>query len=195
MPLAFDSISHGTIAFGFFNIDSDMLLLDHYFFFAPEFCRYISGIAGSDGKDLREIFWQVCYVDDSKDIGDLMGAIHGIRHTGFIGEVYMRFPFPQRPEDFKQKPDGHKNRSIVEGIIGKYAESRQIPFRIEKWTLKTSIGVYRFTRESFQELIKYVWVGGMPRWKDGIRPDYVLNMKKEICLSRNEIFKGIFFEE
>ena len=28
MPLAFDSISHGSIAFGFFNIESDMLLLD-----------------------------------------------------------------------------------------------------------------------------------------------------------------------
>jgi hypothetical protein len=30
MPLAFESISHGTIAFGFFNIDSDMLLLEQY---------------------------------------------------------------------------------------------------------------------------------------------------------------------
>ena len=28
MPLAFESLSHGTIAFGFFNIDSDMLLLE-----------------------------------------------------------------------------------------------------------------------------------------------------------------------
>jgi hypothetical protein len=33
MPLTFESISHGTIAFGFFNIDSDMLLLEKYFFF------------------------------------------------------------------------------------------------------------------------------------------------------------------
>lgn len=31
MPLAFDTLSHGTIAFGFFNIDSDMLLLEQYF--------------------------------------------------------------------------------------------------------------------------------------------------------------------
>ena len=28
MPLAFESLSHGTIAFGFFNIESDLLLLD-----------------------------------------------------------------------------------------------------------------------------------------------------------------------
>ena len=33
MPLTFDSLSHGKVAFGFFNIESDMLLLDHYFFF------------------------------------------------------------------------------------------------------------------------------------------------------------------
>ena len=50
MPLAFDSISHGTIAFGFFNIDSDMLLLDHYFFFATEFCDNISRISRVAGK-------------------------------------------------------------------------------------------------------------------------------------------------
>jgi hypothetical protein len=31
MPLAFQSLSHGTITFGFFNIESDMLLLDRYF--------------------------------------------------------------------------------------------------------------------------------------------------------------------
>ena len=28
MPLAFDSLNHGIVAFGFFNIDSDMLLLE-----------------------------------------------------------------------------------------------------------------------------------------------------------------------
>jgi len=37
MPLAFESLSHGTIAFGFFNIASDMLLLEHYFLFATDF--------------------------------------------------------------------------------------------------------------------------------------------------------------
>ena len=34
MPLAFKSLSHETIAFGFFNIESDMLILDRYFLFA-----------------------------------------------------------------------------------------------------------------------------------------------------------------
>ena len=32
MPLSFSSTTHGNIAFGFFNIESDMLLLENYFF-------------------------------------------------------------------------------------------------------------------------------------------------------------------
>jgi hypothetical protein len=79
MPLAFESLSHGTIAFGFFNIDSDMLLLDHY-----------------------------C-----------------------------------------------------------------------------------FTRASFHELINYVWHGGYPRWKDEIRPDYVVSMEKIISQDPRGVFDGI----
>jgi len=35
--LAFKSLSHGTVAFGFFNIESDLLLLDRRFFFAADF--------------------------------------------------------------------------------------------------------------------------------------------------------------
>lgn len=31
MALAFDSLSHGRIAFGFFNIETDMILLEHFF--------------------------------------------------------------------------------------------------------------------------------------------------------------------
>ena len=45
MPLAFESLSHGTIAFGFFNIDSDMLLLDKYFLFGSDFCEHIVAMA------------------------------------------------------------------------------------------------------------------------------------------------------
>ncbi len=32
MPLSFESRSHGPVAFGFFNIESDMLLLERTFF-------------------------------------------------------------------------------------------------------------------------------------------------------------------
>lgn len=51
MPLAFESLSHGAIAFGFFNIESDMLLLEHYFFFATDFCEHIRAMAAMEGGD------------------------------------------------------------------------------------------------------------------------------------------------
>ncbi len=45
MPLEFNSLSHGTVAFGFFNIKSDLLLLDTYILFSSECCQQISGLA------------------------------------------------------------------------------------------------------------------------------------------------------
>lgn len=41
MPLEFESLSHGRIAFGFFNIETDMILLNQYFLFAEDFCHSI----------------------------------------------------------------------------------------------------------------------------------------------------------
>ena len=195
MPLAFDSINYGTIAFGFFNTESDMLLLEHYFFFVPEFCKYISQIALRDGNDDYKSFWDVYYIKDPEDIGDLMGAIYGIRYTGFIGELYRRFPFPKRPEDFKQKPEGFKTRGVAEKIIARYAVVKRIPFIIAHNAREVGIGDYRFSRSSFHELIKYVWRGGYPLWKDEVRPDCVSRMKGEIVKSRHRVFKGISFEE
>ncbi len=79
MPLAFESLSHGTIAFGFFNIDSDLLLLDHYFFFADDFCRNVEKIAGSPSNQTCEDIWQIYHIADPGLIGDLHTAIHGVR--------------------------------------------------------------------------------------------------------------------
>ena len=195
MPLAFDSLSHGTIAFGFFNIESDMLLLERYFIFAIEFCQYISEIAEIYGKHDYKTEWRVYYIKDPEDIGDLMGAIHGVKYAGFIGELYLKFPFPKRTEDFKQNPEGFKNRAVVEKVIEKYAEERHIPFIITEKAQEVSVGGYRFTRNSFQELIKYVWRGGYPRWKDEVRPDYVSYMKNRIAQGSHGLLEGINFEE
>jgi hypothetical protein len=195
MPLAFDSTNHGSIAFGFFNIDSDMLLLEHYFFFASEFCQYISSLAEKEGNGAGETVWQVFYIADQKDIGDLMGAIHGIQYTGFIGETYRQFPFPQREEDFKQKPEGYKTRFVFEIMIGKYADVVEVPFSVDDNSREINIGDYKFTRAVFHQLINYVWRGGYPRWKDEVRPDYVAAMKTRVEESRNELFDGIVFEE
>ena len=194
MPLAFDSLSHGTVAFGFFNIDSDMLLLEQYFFFATAFCEYVSKVSDQEGDGSFKMSWEVYQIKDPEDMGDLMGAIHGIRHTGFIGELYCRFPFPGKPQDFKQRPDGIKNQAIVEDIIEEYARRMEIPFGIEEVVREVAIGQYRFTWSAFQELIRYVWQGGYPRWKDEKRPDYVMDMKMRIGLGGKKVFKGLVLE-
>ncbi len=195
MPLTFDSISHGTIAFGFFNIDSDMLLLDHYFFFANEFCEYISDIADSDdGKPFKTIC-NVYYISDNEDIGDLMDAIQGINYTGFIGELYKRFSFPNQLEDFKQKAKGFRNQTIVKLIIEKYAKYIEISIVNNELGQSVEIGAYKFSRASFQEMVKYIWRGGYPRWKDEKRPDYVMVLREKVEGSCNNLFQGIVFDE
>ncbi len=92
MPLAFESLSHGTIAFGFFNIESDMLLLDRYFLFAEDFCSTLKKIAKNTGDRPYHTRWAIQFIETAEDIGDLMGAIHGVRLTGFIGEL-LRIEF------------------------------------------------------------------------------------------------------
>jgi hypothetical protein len=174
MPLAFTSLSHGTVAFGFFNIESDMLLLDRYFFFASDFCRLVERLAAE--PDLGEVAWPVVVIEDREMIGDLMGAIHGERFTGFIGEVYRRFPFPRLAEEFKQNPEGFQTRTIMAEIIARYGRPLEIPVVVSAGALEFSIGGYRFSRTVFHELLDYVWQGGYPRWKGEVRPDAVLDM-------------------
>ncbi len=53
MPLSFRSESHGDIAFGFFNIESDMLLLENFFFFADVFCKKMIEISREDELDSK----------------------------------------------------------------------------------------------------------------------------------------------
>ena len=193
MPLAFDSFSHGTIAFGFFNIESDMLICDRYFFFADDFCRNVGDMAENAGEQFYRASWKVQVIEAAEDIGDLMGAIHGVRFTGFIGELYRRFPFPRQPQEFKQNPEGAQTQSMVAEIISKYAKSQEIAVAADQKTLGIELGAYRFSHIQFQELLKYVWRGGYPRWKNEVRPAYVSNMKKQIMLKRIGIFDNIEF--
>jgi len=192
MPLQFESISHGLIAFGFFNIETDMLLLNQYFLLANQFCQNIVQATG-ESKEIYETTWEVYRIEES-NIGNLMGAIYGIDHRGFIGEVYKLFPFPNKREEFKQKPEGFKNRSVVEKLIQTYANRTNIPFVIDQKKEKVSIAEYIFKRSVFQELIKYVWAGGFPRWKDEIRPDYVIAMQKKMEQSSNPLFNDLRLE-
>ena len=193
MPLTFESLSHGTIAFGFFNIESDMLLCDRYFLFADDFCANIVAMVENAGDQSYRTVWDVQTIENAEDIGDLMGAIDGVRFTGFIGELYRRFPFPRQPEDFKQNSDGSQTQSIVSETIAKFAQPREIAIVIDNKKMEIGIGSYRFSRIQFHELLKYVWRGGYPRWENDIKPDYVLDMKKQIMLKRIGIFDNIEF--
>jgi len=189
MPLSFVSKNFGEIAFGFFNIKTDLLLLEQHFFFASDFCNCLISIAKSiNCVDIN--FYFAGYFIPYEKIGDLMGAIHKVRYTGFIGDVYRIFPFPDNLKDFKQDPEGYKNRKIIENLIKNYGEKESIKIYPKYY----QIAEYEFSREWFFKLINYVWVGGMPRWKDEKRPDYVIKMKNAILATRNPIFQGCKFE-
>lgn len=194
MPLAFESISHGPIAFGFFNIESDLLLLDHYFFFATDFGDLVKNLAASKGMDGSEsLSWQISLIETADDIGDLMGAIHGVRFTGFIGDVYRRYPFPQNSVDFKQKPEGFNTQPEITALIKPYALANSIRVSWEADGSAITIGDYHFDRRVFQQLLDYVWLGGYPRWKDDVRPDYVESMRECVLSSAAALFNGAKF--
>jgi hypothetical protein len=54
-----------------------------------------------------------------------------------------------------------------------------------------SISEYLFTKTVFHQLVQYVWVGGYPRWKDGIRPDYVMEMKSSLEKASAGLMRGL----
>ncbi|MBN2033922.1 MAG: hypothetical protein JW836_11640 [Deltaproteobacteria bacterium] len=191
MPLAFPSLNHGTIAFGFFNIDTDLLLLEHYFVFAKDLCSSLSRMAHQSIKGSFETSWDVYSIDRREDIGDLMAAIHGVRFTGFIGKVYKLFPFPRKEEDFKQKPEGCKHREVMEALIGGYGMRRQIAISANAENETITVAEYLFTKEVFQRLVEYLWLGGYPRWRGGVRPCYVLDMKKILEKTAGWLFRGL----
>jgi hypothetical protein len=191
MPLEFDSLNHGRIAFGFFNIETDMILLEHYFLFAQDFCGQISKYAQSPVNEIYASSWDIYLIENNLNMGNLMGAIHGIDLRGFMGEVYKLFPFPEEREKFKQNPDGFKTRSLIEQLIQKYGRKITLQFVIRPKDDQIGMGDYLFNRTSFQKLVQYIWLGGFPRWKDGIRPDYALLMKERIGQSERSLFDGL----
>lgn len=192
MPLGFTSLSHGDIAFGFFNVKSDMLLLQNNFFFADDFCKQITALEDSCIKD--PVFkWNVWHISNPRNMGDFRSVLGEIRHVGFWGELYRKYPFPEHPEEFHQKPEGWKTREDVTGIIGHYGNQRQISFSVVSDKELVNIGEYCFGYDVFKELILYVWVGGYPKWQDGKRPTYVMQMKENIERSDKPFFRGIKF--
>lgn len=188
MPIGFQTMSHGEIPIGFFNIESDIFLINNYFIFASELSKAIQN--WTKGEDELEMDLKMYIIEDNKNIGNLMGAINGVIFTGFIGELYKLFPFPAKPEDFKQKTGGYKTQKEVDAIIQKYAKLEPVKVIISRDENAITIGEYEFKKEQFHEVIAYIWRGGMPMWKDDIRPDYVEEMMKAVLNSNHWFFQG-----
>ena len=81
------------------------------------------------------------------------------------------------------------------GIIQKFAQPVRIRFSIDSAEKSATIGDYVFSWPIFKDLIHYVWLGGYPRWKDGKRPGFVMEMKERIQVCGSGLFQDIRFEE
>ncbi len=203
MPLAFPSRSHGVIAFGFFNIDCDMLLLEQVFFFADRFCAAVVELsnrsaAGEAGIQASIPGWRI---RDPRKIGNVNLAIQGADLSGFIGATYLKFPFPLNPEGFRQQPDGARNRAVFEELIREFGEPETFTLRWDSLAPREhseqrmqpeslSIGEFVFDLETFAALVSYVDRGGYPRWKDEQRPPYVLAMMNELRAVSSPLLDG-----
>jgi len=179
MPLAFESESHGTIAFGFFNIESDMLLLDRYFFFATDFCEVICKMAKEGADATSEFALPAFVIKNSADIGDLHGGIEGTHYSGFIGETYKRYPFPEDQRKFKQQTEGYKTRDEFVQMIMKFGSPVDLVLCQNNNEERVLVSPYVFSQRIFSQLIEYVIQGGYPGWLDDVAPGYVLKMDQQ----------------
>ncbi len=197
MPLAFASASHGTIAFGYFNIEIDMLLLEQYFFFGPSFCRAVLDLAdlasqppADTGAASRAMLPGYAIADRAR-AGNVNAAIQGWDLSGFIGATYVRFPFPDRREGFKQKPYGARNQAWAEETVKTYGEAIDIPLEWADREKRVTVGELGFAREQFAQLIAYVDRGGYPRWLDEKRPPHVSEMMAKLRVSESPLVSGL----
>jgi hypothetical protein len=159
------------VAFGFFNIETHMLLLEQLFFFADRFCDAAVALVTESRADVELEAWRI---EDRGRVGNLHGAIAGLDLSGFIGATYEAWPFPRRPEGFRQAPDGHRNEAQVRAMIDRLGTPESIALAEDHGAV--SVGEYRFSRAGFAQLLAYVVRGGYPRWRDDSPPDYVRQM-------------------
>jgi len=191
LPLAFHSSSHGVVAFGFFHIETPMLLLEELFFFAPEFCDALVRLAQSPPERDWRGGWPGFVIADPRCRGDLHGAIAGRDLEGFIGALYARWPFPRDPHQFRQRTRGAAPREVVEQEAGRFGRQEEIPFTARAGGREFAIGQYRFHRAGFLALVDYLWRGGMPGWEGGRRPEWLLEAARRIQESDSPWLAGL----
>jgi len=187
MPLAFPSTSHGQIAFGFFNIETDMLLLENLFFFADRFCNAVVALAEQSEEAEAGVWMDGYRITNPAMMGNLHGAIRGIVLRGFIGETYRQFPFPSNPQDFRQKPYGEENRSLMQSLIAKYGSEQRICLLWKRQLSTVRVEEFVFAQRDFAQLIAYVDRGGYPQWQDDVRPVYVRTMMTKLAESASPL--------
>jgi hypothetical protein len=187
MPLAFPSKSHATIVFGFFNIESDMLLLNGYFFFADRFCQAVGELDQGSSAATFETSLPGWLIDDPYKVGNVNAAIQGIDLTGFIGATYRKFPFPKDPQGFKQKPYGAENQAIFSELIAGFSKPQSIRLGWQAADQTVSLAEITFERDQFMQLVGYVDRGGYPRWKNEVRPAYVVALMEKLGASESAL--------
>jgi hypothetical protein len=173
MPLAFTSKTHGVVAFGFFNIECELLLLERRFFFAEDFCRVVGELADAEGEVAGASLpgWSIA---DPSQMGDLRGAIRGTDLRGFIGATYARHPFPSDPKAFHQSPKGALDREEATALVNAYGTREEIALVWGRTVAEVRVADVVFDEARFGELLAYVRRGGYPRWRDDAPPGYVL---------------------
>lgn len=191
MPLAFQSLSHGTVAFGFFHIETDMLLLDRLFFWAEDFSSLIGELAQAPDDAPFQADLPGFEINNPRDLGDLHGAISGYAPGGFLGALYRLRPFPRKPGEFKQKPRGDLDREVVLAEMAACGSKIQIPIQTDPAQGVFSAGSYIFNASGLRALVDYVWRGGMPGWQDGQRPAYLTRMAETLRGSPGPWFQGL----
>lgn len=195
MPLAFNSQSHGTVAFGFFHIETQLLLLQEIFFWAQDFCAMAQSLARAPKEQVFSDHMAGFGVRGRENLGDLHGAIGGHELGGFIGALYSKEPFPRSQDAFRQKTQGRLSAREVSQRALEYGSPEDIPVSADPQTSRFSIGGYGFNRAGLWELVTYVWRGGMPGWEGGKRPDYVLAMAQQLKEHASPWFEGLLLYE
>ena len=167
MPLLFNSLSHGAVSFGFYNIETDGLLLGQHFFFCTDFCTAIKALFEKPLDEAVNTAFSGHVFHDPQRIGDLKEAIiDGSSHTGFFGELYSMWPFSKAPGAFRQKLHCFENREQTLALLESMAASIEIQMKRKPNFQRVAIGSYHFSRGEFVRLLQYVVRGGYPTWED-----------------------------